>query len=342
MIRLTPWFLVLCCAGLFAQQPELVSVQKIHDQAAYQGSTDLVRFSNLFFCAFREGMAAQGPEGRIRIVISSNGKTWVPYAEVAEAGVDLRAPKLEVTPDGKRLYLLCEGVGAARAGELNQRPRFSTSSDGKVWTPPQKLLAQGDWLWRATLHPSEKKFHGTVFNPHPTTGGPKPEPEWSLKTYTSNDGSVWQLSSLLQVPGQPNESVMRFLRDGRAVVLLRRDGGDKRGAIGMSSAPYRDWKFAPLPVLIQGPNLIELDDGSLIAASRGRGTTPGAHLILSRLVLSPLSFEPVLELPSGGDCGDPGMVWHENHLWVSYHSSHEGKTSIYVAKLRLPWVKSGQ
>ena len=42
-----------------------------------------------------------------------------------------------------------------------------------------------------------------------------------------------------------------------------------------------------------------------------------------------------LELPSGGDCSYPGMVWHEGLLWMSYYSSHEGKTSIYLAKVRL-------
>ena len=28
-------------------------------------------------------------------------------------------------------------------------------------------------------------------------------------------------------------------------------------------------------------------------------------------------------------------VWHEELLWVSYYSSHEGKTSVYLAKVRL-------
>jgi hypothetical protein len=29
------------------------------------------------------------------------------------------------------------------------------------------------------------------------------------------------------------------------------------------------------------------------------------------------------------------MVWHESLLWVSYYASHEGKTAIYVARVRL-------
>src|SRR5205085_7380324 len=48
------------------------------------------------------------------------------------------------------------------------------------------------------------------------------------------------------------------------------------------------------------------------------------------------AYEPVLTLPSGGDTSYAGLVWHEGLLWVSYYSSHEGKASIYLAKVRLP------
>lgn len=324
---------------LQAQQPqaELVSVQKIWDKGGHNAYTDLARFKNLFFCCFREGADALGSDGVIRLMISSTGINWVDYATLSEPGVDLRDPKLEVTPDGKRLYLVCGGSVYAGGKELKgRRPRYATTTDGKVWTPTQKLLAEGDWLWRITVNPGDQKFYGVSWNMYPTTGGPKPEPEWALKSYTSNDGSVWQLSSIMQVPGQPNETTLRFLKDGSAMALVRRDAADKRGYIGTAAAPYREWKWTPLATVVQGQNFIELPDGSLVAGSRGLGKTPGAHMILSKMTASAL--EPVLELPSGGDCSYPGMLWHEGHLWVSYYSSHEGKTGIYIAKVKLPWV----
>jgi hypothetical protein len=46
-------------------------------------------------------------------------------------------------------------------------------------------------------------------------------------------------------------------------------------------------------------------------------------------------IEPILRLPSGGDTSYPGLVWHDNLLWVSYYSSHEGKTNIYLAKVHV-------
>jgi hypothetical protein len=96
----------------------------------------------------------------------------------------------------------------------------------------------------STVNPADKRFYGASFNIHPNSGGPAPEPEWSLKTYASTDGSVWQLSSIMNVPGQPAETTLRFLKDGSALALVARQGGDRKGVIGMAKAPYRDWTWA--------------------------------------------------------------------------------------------------
>ena len=42
-----------------------------------------------------------------------------------------------------------------------------------------------------------------------------------------------------------------------------------------------------------------------------------------------------LTLPSGGDTSYTGIVPYEGLLWISYYSSHEGKTSIYLAKVKI-------
>lgn len=44
-------------------------------------------------------------------------------------------------------------------------------------------------------------------------------------------------------------------------------------------------------------------------------------------------FTETLKLPSGGDTSYAGMVVSDNFLWISYYSSHEGKTAIYLAKV---------
>jgi hypothetical protein len=326
------------CGGAAAQQQaELIGVQKIWDKAPHNAFTDLIHHQNLWFCCFREGDGHVGGNGVIRILISSTGANWVDYAEIKEAGVDLRDPKLAVMPDGKRLYLLMGGSVYEGQTLTGRRPRYSTSQDGKVWTPPQKLLAEGDWLWRATLHPETKRLYGVSYHMAPNNGGVQTEPEWSAKMYSSADGSVWQLESILDVTGRPNETTVRFLKDGRAMALVRREADDRKGMVGVSQLPYRQWTWNTLDSPLGGPNFIELPDGSLVAGSRGFGAAPGPHMVLFRLTET--GWTPILELPSAGDCSYPGLVWEKGVLWVSYYSTHENnKSSIYVAKVRLPWV----
>jgi hypothetical protein len=323
---------LLLSAGLLhaqAPQAEMIHSEKIWDKAPHNGFTDLTRFQNLFYLCFREAPSADKGEGVIRIMISATGKTWVEQGTIAEAGTDLRDPKLIVTPDNKRLYLLCAGQSATQG----RQSRYSTTMDGKVWTPLQKLLAKGDTLWRVSINPADKRFFGASYNIHPNSGGPAPEKEWSLKTYASSDGAVWQLSSIMNVPGQPGETTLRFLKDGSALALVSKQGGDRKGVIGVAQAPYRDWTWNPTNLPLGGPNFIELPDGKLIAASRGFGATPGPHMVL--FAMTPTSLTPILELPSGGDCSYPGLYWHDDMLHVTYYSSHEGKAAIYYAQVRI-------
>ncbi|MFO7775441.1 MAG: hypothetical protein R6W89_06545 [Candidatus Hydrogenedentota bacterium] len=43
-----------------------------------------------------------------------------------------------------------------------------------------------------------------------------------------------------------------------------------------------------------------------------------------------------LELPSGGDTSYAGLVEYEDEIWMSYYSSHEEKSAIYLARLNIP------
>ncbi|MFM2143345.1 MAG: hypothetical protein RLZZ476_1889 [Verrucomicrobiota bacterium] len=327
-------FAALCLASATtarAQTAEIVATQKLWDKSGHQGFTDIAFFQNLMYCCFREGETATKPEGSIHLMLSSSGNTWVDQITLKEPGCDLRDPKLMVTPDGKRLYLLCAGIDTATQA---RQSRYATSTDGKVWTPFQKLLAKGDTLWRVTVNPADKRFYGVSYNIHPNSGGPGAEKEYSLKGYASEDGSVWQLASILNVPGQPTETTLRFLKDGSALALVNREGGNRLGAIGLSKAPYREWTWTPLRQPLGGPNFIELPDGRLIAGSRGFGAQPGPHMVIYKL--TPTTLEPLIELPSSGDCSYPGLLWHDDFLHVTYYSSHEGgKAAVYYAKLKL-------
>jgi hypothetical protein len=315
-----------------APTAELLTVKKIWDQGKHNAFTDLIRFDNLFYCCFREGDIPLGGEGKVRVLTSFDGATWASVALVEAAGIDLRDPKLGVTKDGRMILFMGGSVFKGSTLESRQ-PRVCTSTDGRHWSPPEKVLAEGDCLSRATWHEGESKFYGTVYNTSPLTSKPKPEPEWSEKIFTSNDGKVWSLNAILAVKGQPNDATVRLQPNGDMLAMVNRDAADKTCVIGSAKAPYREWSWATPGVLCQAPNFVVLPEGKIIAAGRSRGATPGAHTVLFAMTATTLT--PILELPSGGDCSNPGLIFHEGILHVSYYSSHEGKAAIYYAKVKV-------
>src|SRR5690606_32125561 len=122
--------------------------------------------------------------------------------------------------------------------------------------------------------------------------------------------------------GYPNESSLVFAGD-ECFCLLRRDGDPKTGLLGHARAPFTEWQWNDLGTRIGGPNMIRLPDGRLLAAVRRY--EPRARTALC--FIDPAgTLTEALPLPSGGDTSYAGLVLHDNLLWVSYYSSHEGKT----------------
>jgi hypothetical protein len=88
-----------------------------------------------------------------------------------------------------------------------------------------------------------------------------------------------------------------------------------------------------------GPNFIRLPSGTWIVGTRDyTALSPdkksGAKTILAQLE-NDGKLTPLATFPSGGDTSYQGLVWQDGLLWMSYYSSHEGKTSIYLAKVKL-------
>ena len=168
---------------------------------------------------------------------------------------------------------------------------------------------------------------GTAYSVSKLNDGKEPR---RVMLYSSKDGLDWRwLTEFKGIPGWPNEANLRVLPSGEMICLLR---CNQTGWIGRSRPPYKTWTWKDTGHRLGGPNFIQLPNGELWAGSRDY---PGdeARTVLVRMTLS--SYEPVVTLPSGGDNSYPGLVWHEGQLWMSYYSSHEGKTSIYLAKIQM-------
>ncbi|MBT4098187.1 MAG: exo-alpha-sialidase [Gemmatimonadetes bacterium] len=302
--------------------PEIVSLTRIWDHAPHNAFTDLTRFGAGWLCTFREAKGHEHCLATIRVLQSDDGLRWHSVAEIGEEGVDLRDPKLSIMPDGRVMLLTSANFYADDGRYITRSPRVCFSDDGLHFTPPARCLAEDHWLWRATWH------EGVAYSVSKLGVGNNPRRGF---LYATRDGLDWHFITEFILPNDTwtaSETTVRIMPDGEMIALIRPDW------IGSSYPPYEDWSFTQIEASLGGPNFVRAPDGYLWASARGRGADGKAATILARMTRN--SYEPTLILPSGGDCSYPGMVWHDGLLWMSYYSSHEGKSSIYLATIRLP------
>jgi hypothetical protein len=313
---------------------EILEVRKIWDEGRHNAFTDLVRWRDRWWCTFREAEDHVGGDGAIRVLTSTDGKTWESAARLTEKGIDLRDPKLTIMPSGK-LMLNCGGSVYEGRTLKGKQSRVMYSSDGRSWTAPQRILNEGEWLWRVTWH--NGVAYGAVYTA--TTASSVPGPEWLLAIHRSTDGVKWELVKQMDVKGRPNETTLRFKSNGDAIAMVRREADDRMGYIGYASPPYTKWTWQVCNHRFGGQNFIQLPNGIWIAATRDYtnikpGSSAGTRTILAELGADG-KLAPLVTFPSDGDTSYPGLVWHDGTLAVSYYSSHEGKSAIYFARVKV-------
>ena len=310
------------------QRAAIVTSLRIWDRASHNAFTDLSRFKGRWYCAFREGAAHVSPDGALRVISSAGGERWLSSDLLTWPNSDVRDAKLTVTPDDR---LMVSGAAALhQPAAARHQSVVWFSSDGRRFDDGVAVTDPDFWLWRVTWR------RGTAFGFAYGTADNR-----FVRLYSSRNGFEFRtLADRVFEEGYPNESSIVFLNDETALCLLRRDGTPNTAQLGTSRPPYRAWTWQDLGVRIGGPHMLLLPDQRLVAGVRlydGRERTS-----LCWVDRESGKLTEFLALPSGGDSSYPGLVWHEDLLWVSYYSSHESKTSIYLAKVRLPKSESAR
>lgn len=311
---------------------ELLGVQKIWDGGDHNAFTDLLVFQDRFYCVFREASGHVSPDGKVRVLSSPDGSAWESSALISLEGFDLRDPKIVVHPDGKQMMIY--GGAAVREGNKPSTEEHSfvaVSSDGAVWSKPEWVAEMNQWLWRVTWFAG--KAYGVAYFVHPES---RANNEYGTTLLISDDGKQFSpLVPQLYREGGPTEATLQFDTNGVCYCLQRRDGKPSNTALlGISQPPYTEWEWKDLGRYFGGPDLLQLPDGNWIAAGRIH-TDEGSRTVLARLDVEKGVLDPVLTLPSDKDTSYPGLLWHNDILWVSYYSGHEGKTSIYLARVSI-------
>ena len=302
---------------------EIVSHRKIWDQAPHNAFTDLVRYRDRWYCAFREGSRHVSPDGALRVLQSVDGKAWHSSALITSKDSDLRDAKLCVTPDDRLMISGAEAFHDPLEGRHQSLAWFS--ENGIDWTAPTEIGDRDVWLWGVHWHQQ------TAYSIGYSTVDRR-----FVRLYRSTDGQRFEpVRPILREGPYYNESAIRFVGQ-TAYCLLRRDDPPATAAWGRSQFPFREWTWVDMGVRIGGPSLIvvpgESEDKATWLATV-RLYEPAPRTVVCEIEPNTGRMTEMLTLPSGGDTSYAGMVWHDNQLWISYYSSHENKSSIYLAIL---------
>lgn len=296
----------------------------------YSAFTDLIRFNGYFYCSFRIGSShVGGQDGKVRILRSRDGEKWKSVVILEKEGVDLRDPKLSIDPQGRLMVII---GGSVYEGNtlLDRNPHVSFSDKkGKKFSKPMAIDIPDNtdemqsWIWRVIW--KDGIGYGIDYQT-------QKDEVWDLYLTQSRDGQRFEKVSQLPVDGLPNEATIGFGKNDEMYVLIRREGGDKKGLLARSNPPYQSWGYSKLDFQLGGPNFLFLNDSELVIGTRNYNGPRTTHLKITNLKGE---VRKTIELPSGGDNSYPGMVLHDGFLWVSYYSSHEGQSSIYLSKIPL-------
>ena len=303
---------------------KMIEIRKIWDKAAHNAFTDLIRFGGQWYCAFREGRSHVSDDGRLRLIRSKDGEEWSSVALIEWDGGDVRDAKLSITANSQ--LMLSGAVRFLQPADGNKHQSVTwLSSDGENWSEPFACPSGlGTWRWSVTWHKGSAYSFG--YSGKDQAGC----------LYRSKDGKAWEVVKDKVYPDAQtygNETSLVFLDDDTAYCLLRRDKGSCSALLGVSRPPYTEWNWNDLGIRVGGPKMIAFGADSFLAAVRLYDGQQRTSLCWTDSHAGKLTES--LKLPSGGDTSYAGLVFHDGLLWISYYSSHEEKTAIYLAKVRI-------
>lgn len=304
-----------------ASELELLSVEKVWDAAPHNAFTDLVHYQGKWVCGFREAPAHTGgvKDSRIRIIASENGSSWKSVAVLEDARGDIRDANFGIMPDG-RLMMLTATQFFDTSLQKHQSLAWYTD-DLETWQGPHDVGDPDIWTWGINFH------DGVGYSIGYRTVDPR-----FVRLYATEDGKTFDIhvENLNIENSYPNESVIVFDEQDAAYCLLRCSGPAQ---FGTAKPPYTDWTWQVMNAPVGGPEMIRLPDGRFLGG--GRLYDGGQRTSLFWIDPESAELTEALKLPSGGDTSYPGFVLEDDILHVSYYSSHEGKSSIYLARVKI-------
>ncbi|MCY3762183.1 MAG: hypothetical protein OXH50_13110 [Gemmatimonadetes bacterium] len=322
---------------------QVESITTVRKDANHNAFTDLCVYSGRFYLTFRSSPDGHRVSSCARVVVleSDDALTWSEAFTFSVPGRDTRDPHFLVFRGSLFVYTgtwLLHGEGVPL--NLNEHLGYAAwTDDGSGWNGPAQMEGTyGHYIWRAASHGDRAYLCGRRRRGYGSGIEDEQQPG-SIESamLTSADGLVWYFHSLF-AGDYGDETAFLFEEDGSALALVR-DGAGKRARICRSAPPWKAWTSACLERNVGGPLIVRWGGRYLVGGRKSMGDTAATSLWW----LHGDALHEAVELPSGGDSSYPGFVaLSEERGLLSYYSSHEGGTAVYLAELALGQGRGAQ
>ena len=322
------------------------SIRKIYSDGRHNAFTDIEYWKGHYYVAFRNAgrHAVPGDYGDVLVIRSHDLKSWNVCARLS-AGDDHddRDPHLLDLGDELGVYFF--SASPKRPGELlyeaggsghHVQACASFTPDGACWSTPQPI--RDEWaVWQV------ERFGEVCYASFGSRG--------AFAIASSLDGRSWEEVSTIPFPNQQTvEAGIWITEDEKMQLVVRMNKNEEMAYLAESEPPYTDWSLMKLNYTVHCPVFRPVGDelwlaGKTITAqfpssveippepspekiasltrqdARLAKTPQNWHTAIWRLVGDHL--EPILVLPSRGDCGYPGLVVEEGRVLMSFYSQHD-------------------
>jgi hypothetical protein len=293
-------------------------VRKLVADGRHNAFTSLARWQNGFFLSYRSGLAHNSTNADCIVLQSPDGEHWQQTLRV-DIAPDDRGGHLLATPQRLFLYLNAMQGAALRSHVLY-------TDDGQQWTKPAPLL-EPQWIfWQPLEH--NGRFYA---NAHLKAEGKDAAQKRASKLITSADGLKWETVATVRKGNYESETTFFFGPNDHLFAFLRQKYSGP-GFILESDPPYQQWTQRPAGVHFSGHCIRTLRGVNYLISRTSQPKKATGTMIYT---FAEGNLTPYCELPAGGDCSYAAPVEAGDDMLVSYYSSHEGTTSIYLARVPL-------
>ncbi len=308
---------------------------------------DLVKFKNRFYVAFRTAPTHfASPKTTMYVISSTDYKKWEFEYEL-NVQADIREPRFVVWNDS--LYLYCFKGGTKKFKFEPQELLVTGTFEGKNWTKAASVQLDGYVPWRLRVYNNElllSAYYGKDLynNKHQS----------DLRLFESRDARHFKpISKEPQINVKTaEEGEFIFDSTGTLYAVVRLEGYG--GLVCKANKDSLDkWQFVKTKhkydssLLFEHNNDIYLIarrnlDGPCDRSAEGHKPNRAYNLVrysltkkrtaLYKLDKTALSFAPVLDFPSTGDCSFAGIqrLTDTDYLVMNYSNEISGKEKIWL------------